>query len=105
MGHQRTKISDEKNVFFFSPDFSDLACLKAYALIRTTSSTAKLLSNAKPVLNDLNEMGEGFAVRETRALGEILDEIFDAMRNMVAWRRDDFEGRNDIEEMKWRVGL
>lgn len=100
MGHRRTEFSDGKNAFFFSPDFSDLACLKAYALIRTTSSIAKLLSNAKPVLNDLNEMGEGFVVRETRALGEILDEIFDAMRNMVARRSVDFEGRNDNLEMK-----
>jgi len=35
------------------------------------------------VLNDLNEMGEGFDERETRALGETLDESFEAMRNIV----------------------
>jgi hypothetical protein len=37
------------------------------------------LSKAKPVLNDLNEMGEGFAERVASAL----EEIFDAIRNMV----------------------
>lgn len=99
MGNQNYTIYDDKKVIFYKPDFSNLACFKAYLLKRTTSGTAIALSNSKAVVHSLkndedargegrvNEMDEGFAVREIRAVEEVLDDNLAAIRNMVALRK------------------